>query len=150
MTIYKNTRDIQDRIEELSSKIEGEIGEALITEYDLTVDCESVSFLERLLINVDKDDEGADFEDYEVGELIDLLKFKENFENYNTSWGYAESVIHHLSTEEYFEEMCIGDGIISRNLPDFVVIDWEQTAQNLLADYTEGTIGDETYYFRVN
>lgn len=48
---------------------------------------------------------------------------------------------------EYIRELCIDIGDVSRNLPNYISIDWERTAENLMNDYGEIEVYDTTYYY---
>jgi hypothetical protein len=49
---------------------------------------------------------------------------------------------------EYAEELARDIGALPRDLPDWVVIDWEATADNLKDDYTPIEWGAYTYWVR--
>ena len=57
-----------------------------------------------------------------------------------------------LIKDSYFTDYCmdlvqdIGD--IPRDIPSYLVIDWDATADNLRYDYSETSIGDNDYLFR--
>jgi hypothetical protein len=149
--IYRDTNQVQSRIDELVGKIDSEIGGSVIESLGGgDADCEDIVFLQQLVMEVEENVEGRYYEDSEVEELIDLLEFKNSFWKYNTGWVRGEPLIEWSTTETYFEEMCRDVGYISKDLPDFIVINWEQTAQNMLRDYADCVIGDYTYYFLVN
>jgi hypothetical protein len=42
--------------------------------------------------------------------------------------------------------MLEGCGTIPRDLPDYVAIDWEETADNLKVDYTDAEFNGVSYY----
>ena len=58
----------------------------------------------------------------------------------------------HLIRDSYFlhyaREMLVDCGVIPRELPHYVAIDWEATAENILMDYSQIDIHDATYYYR--
>jgi septation ring formation regulator EzrA len=49
---------------------------------------------------------------------------------------------------EAMQEMLEDVGELPKNLPSYIVIDWEATADNLKADYTEVTYQGESYLVR--
>lgn len=49
---------------------------------------------------------------------------------------------------DYCRDLCADIGDVPKNLPDYIVIDWDATAANLAADYSECEYQGETYYYR--
>lgn len=131
--IYRNTNDVQNRIDALTSEFESKITDELLAEHGGNIDCEDIPFLEQLDPKFD------------VDELVDLLKFKSYFEFYNNNWNRSESLILQGTEALYFAE---NDDII-KDIPSYIVINWEQTAKNMLMDYVERSVGWNIYYFRV-
>ena len=48
----------------------------------------------------------------------------------------------------YCKELCEDIGDIPRDLPHYIEIDWEGTAQNIKVDYVEVTIDGRDYLYR--
>lgn len=81
--------------------------------------------------------------------LAALIEFREEEDgNYGDSFEDGITFYH----ENYFvgamKEMCADIGDIPRGLPDYIVIDWEETADNLRADYRESTFKGGKYWAR--
>ena len=95
-----------------------------------------------LEIHLEENEDGEDdFDDME--ELEMLRDVCENIELYG---GSSETLISEDVFTEYVEEFlkdCFGI-----DLPEFVVNDWESTADNLKVDYADVEIDGTTYYFR--
>ena len=57
-----------------------------------------------------------------------------------------------LIKDSYFTDYCIDliqdIGDLPRDIPSYLVIDWDATADNLRYDYSETSIGDNDYLFR--
>ena len=57
-----------------------------------------------------------------------------------------------LIAESYFTNYCVDllddIGDLPRDLPSYIAIDWERTADNLKVDYSEIEIGGSTYFYR--
>lgn len=60
----------------------------------------------------------------------------------------AGPLVHESDWEEYCREMLEDCGTIPRDLPWYVEIDWQATAQNIAQDYGRMTWDGSTYYFR--
>ena len=81
----------------------------------------------------------------EIAELVALKKFQKDYD-YVDEWNYgAEFIAEHYFTE-YVKDMLEGCGTIPRDLPDYVAIDWEETADNLKCDYTDAEFNGVNYY----
>lgn len=51
---------------------------------------------------------------------------------------------------EYVKGMLIDCGTVPANLPEWVEIDWDATAENLKVDYASIDIDGDTYWYRYN
>jgi hypothetical protein len=81
----------------------------------------------------------------EIAELAALKKFQKEYD-YVDEWNYgAEFIAEHYFTE-YVKDMLEGCGTIPRDLPDYVAIDWEETADNLKVDYADAEFNGVNYY----
>lgn len=65
-----------------------------------------------------------------------------------TTLAMATSLIHENYFMEYCQEMLEDCGDLPKDLPSYIVIDWERTAENLRHDYTSIDYDGETYYVR--
>ena len=50
--------------------------------------------------------------------------------------------------EDHVEDMLVDCGYIPKDLPSWIEIDWEATAENVKQDYSELEYKGDTYYFR--
>lgn len=95
-----------------------------------------------------KHPDAAAYMSEELDELELCLTFVDEFEDYAPDWSYGATLI----SEEYFVQYCcdmLADiGAIPKDLPDYVVIDWESTADNLKVDYTTATVQGTTWSVR--
>lgn len=63
-------------------------------------------------------------------------------------WPHGETLIHERHFTDYCRDLLDDIGDLPRDLPSYIVIDWEATADNLRADYTEFTYAGHTYLVR--
>lgn len=63
-------------------------------------------------------------------------------------WEYGATLVRHSYWIDYCKEMIDDTGDIPANLPSFIVIDWEATAENLKSDYTTVNFDGVNYYVR--
>lgn len=61
---------------------------------------------------------------------------------------HGEGVIHEDYWTEYCEELLKDCGYLPTDLPSWIEIDFEATAENMAADYMEIDFEGETYYIR--
>lgn len=125
-----DSREIIERIEELQE---------LIEEYD-----EELKEIEDEDGEVYEEDEDL-FDERE--ELRILLEVQEQGEC-SPDWNYGEILIHKNYFVEYVKEMLHDIGEFPRDIPWYIEIDWDSTAQNIKMDYTTIDFDGEPYYIR--
>lgn len=117
-----DSREIIDRLEELQSDRSeiAELGEIELNRWNETHG-EEMAMLEDL------DNEGR---------------------QYSSDWEYGETLVNAGYWTEYVKELLADCGDLPKTIPSYVVIDWEATADNIKADYTELDFDGETFYIR--
>jgi hypothetical protein len=69
---------------------------------------------------------------------LDMLKELQSYcKGYAADWTSGTTLIRRTYFTEYCEELCKDIGDIPKNIPPYLVIDWEATAAKLEFDYTE-------------
>ena len=63
-------------------------------------------------------------------------------------WEYGETLIRRSYFVDYCKELCEDCGYIPRDLPAFIEIDWQKTADNLEVDYTTVDFDGVEYLIR--
>ena len=106
---------------------------------------ERIEELDALLENKeDPELSEADRDEYDA-----LKALAEEAEGDISDWAYGETFI----SEDYFTAYCMETladiGYIPRDIPGWIVIDYEATAENLKTDYTEFEFMGTTYYARI-
>lgn len=152
MTIFKSvlnkedlldSRDIIDRIEELA-KFQIEVfneQQSIEGDDDLQIDEDDYTakhFRQWL------DDAPSD-EDRE--ELKALLALNDECEGLS-DWKYGETLIHSNYWVEYVEGLLIDCGDLPKEIPHYIAIDWEKTADNIEQDYMRVDFDGEEYLIR--
>ena len=59
-----------------------------------------------------------------------------------------ETLIRDSNFVEYCEEMVKDIGDMPKEIPDYIVIDWDATAENLRADYSSTEFDGVTFWYR--
>ena len=82
-------------------------------------------------------------------ELEELEALKDEISN-NSSEGfdYGIQLIHENDIDDYFHEMLIDCGYIPKDMPSWIVIDWQATYNNMKQDYSEIELNGNTFYVR--
>ena len=65
---------------------------------------------------------------------------------------YAEvgvTLIPESEFVEYAEQLCIDCGDLPRDIPHYIVIDWEATADNIKQDYSDIDFEGKTYLYQI-
>ena len=81
----------------------------------------------------------------EITELCALKAFESKYD-FVDEWAYGADFIAEEYLTEYVKDMLNDCGTIPRDLPDYVAIDWEETADNLKCDYTDAEFNGVSYY----
>lgn len=84
----------------------------------------------------------------EGDELAALEALAEEGEQYAADWEYGETLIRYSYLTEYVQQLLEDCGVIPKNIPHYVEIDWEATARNVKADYTEIDFDGVAYFIR--
>ena len=147
MSNILDTRDLQERLEELQGLKEAiEAAQASVDEL-MTSDLAAADpdFDEKLdAARTDLDEACEAFDGEAQAELEELESIAEEV----SEWHNGNQLIPEEDFEDYCQELCEDIGDIPRDLPSYIVIDWEATARNLKADYSEVEYQGTTYLYR--
>lgn len=84
----------------------------------------------------------------ERDELAALLALQEEAEGYAPDWTYGATLIRDSYFVDYTQELLQDIGDLPKDLPGYLVIDWEATARNIQYDYTGVDFDGVTYWVR--
>lgn len=139
-----DSRDIIDRIEELA-KIQIKAfneQQSIEGDDDLQIDEDDYNdkhFREWL-------NQGADLED-DRSELIALLALNDECECLS-DWKYGETLIHASYWVDYVYDLLRDCGDLPKDIPHYIEIDWDATANNIEQDYMRVDFDGEEYLIR--
>lgn len=138
-----DSRDIIDRIKELA-KFQIEVfneQQSIEGDDDLQIDEEDYTHEHfRHWLNEAPSDEDRE-------ELKTLLALNDECENLS-DWTYGETLIHSSHWVQYVEDLLIDCGDLPREIPHYIAIDWEKTADNIEQDYMRVDFDGEEYLIR--
>jgi len=83
-------------------------------------------------------------------EEIDRVKQIDDLEQEigHSEWVYGLTLIPYDDFTEYVKDLLEDCGNIPRDLPWYIEVDWEKTAENVSADYSQVTFEDEEFLYR--
>ena len=139
-----DSRDVIAAIKDLESQIEDirEERDALQEEIDNgRLSKDDIADLERQI--EDKQEEINDLEE----ELKPLTDLQDEAEGY-CDWINGATLIHEDYFTQYAMELLSNIGDLPQEIPWYIVIDEEATAENIRQDYTAVDFGGVTYYVR--
>lgn len=141
-----DTRDIQERIDEIEDDIdtlENEMSD-LEEEIDELIDSEEDGNQNIIDLKLDEIEE-------KVGVIKDLKEELDNLLNIKSEvpeFEEGNTLIHENYWVEYVQDLVTDCGYISSDLPWWIEIDWDRTADNVAQDYSTIEIEGNTYYYR--
>jgi hypothetical protein len=140
------SRDIIARIEELTD-LESAVEEAkaAMDEIDMAADDAEAQESEAEKCLADAED---DFDDDAREELKILRELAECGDGYCEDWPHGTTLIRESYFVDYCRDLVSDIGDLSKDILGYLVIDWDATADNLRADYTECEWDGVTYLFR--
>ena len=148
MSTYLDTRDLDARLDELKA-IRDMVADARLelqeAESDPGHHTEGSDAAERFNQAENALDSARDaFGTDEQKELAEL----EELESEVSEWSDGNTLIPESEFTDHCRELLRACGDIPKNLPSYVVIDWDATADNIKADYSTVEFQGETYLYR--
>jgi hypothetical protein len=122
-----------------------EPGDKVIDSRDVIARFEELQSRRDMLEDATQDTDEWDFDD--EAEYETLKELIEECEGCG-DWEHGETLIHRNYWVEYCQQLLEDIGYIPKDLPSWIVIDWEATADNMEADYSVVNFGDEEYLIR--
>lgn len=126
-----DSRDIIERIAELEAEWEEATGN----------DIADYAYLSE-------DDLKAGLNEDDAHELAILREFVEENAGDIEDWEHGASLIHADFFTEYTRELLQDVGYIPADFPTWIVIDWDETADNVAEDYFQVMLNGQTFYVR--
>lgn len=84
----------------------------------------------------------------ERDELAALEELQAEAELYAPDWEYGAQLIRESYFVDYCKELLEDCGDLPKDLPGYIAIDWEKTADNIMVDYTGVEFDGVTYLVR--
>jgi len=112
-----------------------------ITNLENIIDSRDIIARLEYLERIERDDE-------EEEEFKLLSAFAKEAEDCSEDWLSGAILIREDHFTEYAQQLLEDCCEIPRDLPNYIVIDWESTAQNIRVDYSEIDFSGKTYLVR--
>jgi len=163
MSNQLDTRDLQEELEELENlKADHELAKETLEEAEKALEDyqenerqnDNDVEQEETILRLEKDIEDAEEELTAAEDALDSDKLRELEElqslkdEVGSEWEYGVQLIPEDDFVEYCQELCEDIGDIPKNIPSYIVIDWDATSNNLRQDYSETEFRGETYLYR--
>jgi hypothetical protein len=139
-----DSRDVIDQIASLESTLE-----------DLGIDVSKLDTslaeaeLDVYLDRMEESHKGEEaFDRDSVRSYITLKALADEAEGYAEDWQHGATLIRDSYWVDYCREMIADIGDLPREMPAYIAIDWEKTADNLKPDYTSVEFDGQTYWIR--
>jgi hypothetical protein len=147
-----DSRDVIARIEDLQSERDALLAalsdaEDALTDFDPEEGGGDEAELQQAITDATRDLAAWDATS-EAEELKALLALQDEAEGYAPDWKHGAQLIRDSYFERYCEELCQDIGDLPRDMPSYLVIDWEATARNIRVDYTSVEFDGVTYWVR--
>lgn len=143
-----DVRDLIERYEELEDELSAITDiEDEIESLDPKDDKEEIRTARENLEAKQKELTSEQEEFDQLQKILDELKGNGGDEQWRGDW-YPVTLINSDYFTDYTEEMVKECYEFPREIPWWIKIDWEETAENVKVDYTTIDIEDETYYYR--
>ena len=141
MSRYDNidTRDLLERLEELQA-MRDLVSSLTDNLKDAETDAERKEIEDKLA------SAKYDFDKAEQEELIQLEELQSDIGE--STFRDGCQLIHPDNFTDAMRDLCEDIGDVPKDIPCYIAIDWDQTAENLKVDYCTVTFQGEDYYWR--
>ena len=156
--LYLDTRDLEKRREEMQDELDNlkedlaettEAYEEAVSQYKEADTDEEVEEAQDFMDQKgdDRDNAFGDLQEWqeEYQEELDELT---SLDNEVSEWQDGATLIPEDEFTEYCQELLEDTGDLPKDIPHYIVIDWEATADNLRVDYIEVEYQGTTYLVR--
>ena len=137
-----DVREIIERFEELETELVSMYNE-LQTEDNEATSSEDDGFV--VWVSSLETEEAQEFR--ELQDILEELKGYGGDEDWRGDW-YPITLISEDYWVNYCEELVSDIGDLPRDIPSYISIDWEKTADNIKQDYSYISIGKTDYWYR--
>lgn len=101
--------------------------------------------IEELVDEIEINNDACDVE-YLKEELEILTSIADECSGFTPDWKHGTTLIRDSYFVDYIKEVVFESGYIKKDVPWWIVIDWEDTAENVKNDYMEVDFCGVTYY----
>jgi len=84
--------------------------------------------------------------DEEKAELYALKLLAQRVKSYSDDWEDGVTLIRDSYFVEYTKERCMDIGVLPKDIPPYLAIDWNKTAKNIRSDYFTINYGGVIYW----
>jgi len=133
-----DSRDVIERIDELEGE-RNDLSSALSEAQESDSPAQLVGELQRSL---------EEWDDANGDELKALKALQDEAEGYAPDWKHGCGLVRYSHWVAYVQEMLEDIGDLPKDLPHYIEIDWDRTAENIKVDYTTVEFDGVEYFVR--
>lgn len=123
------------------------------------VEDEIIELESEIAVILDAQEDRGDMSPAEVNALVAIAGLREPYDRWrelvafrdevnHPEWNYGVILILEADFTKYVKEYIADIGALPRDLPDWVVIDWDATAENIRGDFMSVDFEGQTYLYR--
>lgn len=123
------------------------------------VEDEIIELESELAVIFDAQEDRGDMSPAEANALVAIAGLREPYDRWcelvalrdkfnHPEWNYGVILILEADFTKYVKEYIADIGALPRDLPDWVVIDWDATAENIRGDFMSVDFEGQTYLYR--
>lgn len=135
-----DTRDLIEKRDELKQSILDSFLENF-EHYEDRTEC-----FEDILFEEEEIQSWKEIWEDELEQIGEINKIEDEL---GREFDYGVTLVHEDYWEEYVEDLLVEIGYLPKDIPSWIEIDWEATANNVKVDYTEVEYQGQTYYGRI-
>ena len=140
-----DVRDIIGRVETLEDELLAAFNEQQVIEGDDTETDDPLDSAFREWCKVTVHEDAAEY--LALCAILDDLCGNGGDEQWRGEW-FPVTLISEDYFTEYAKELVQNIGDLPRDIPSYLEIDWDATAENIKVDYSTVEIDGDTYYYR--
>lgn len=138
-----DSRDIIERIDELETSIDSAYDEYCEARKEI----EEEPLDKEAWLELEHNADGSIIAE-EHAELQALESLQDEASGYAGDWRHGATLVRDSYWVEYVQDMLADIGDLPRDLPGYIAIDWDKTADNIKVDYTSVDFDGVTYWVR--
>lgn len=140
-----DVRDVIERVEKLENELLTVFNEQQVIENDDTETDDPMDSAFREWCNVTVHEDAREY--LSLCNLLDALCGNGGDELWRGEW-FPITLISEDYFVDYVKELLIDCGDLPKDIPQYIEIDWQKTAENIAVDYSVIDFNEKTFFYR--